>query len=260
MFINKHNFIISDNNYNLKKFCNKLNISLIPIKIDNSIFIRIVKNIEIISIKNQQETTFHKTCYEILSKKMIFYLKNNFYDFNYLLKLDTYNANILIKKNYINTVNFFIFSECSYIILKKMRLFFYKLNGQIYNNNNIQNFYINDNNQLIVTVNNRIWLSNIIISTISSNKLSNIYNWSIENYNLLKNNIKIKKNNLDNLILNKCNISLPCNISDHNNKKFNINFFINSNIHFYICHSDFNKNPMWIYSIIDTISDIIKTI
>lgn len=253
---NNIKFIFHENNFNLKKMLLKLDINLVSIELDNRYFEIINNKLELMPTKVQQEIKFNETCINIVGKNITHFLRKQFYDFDYLLGLDTLTAIQTIKKHYLISKKYYIIKESFLSILKKMRIYFKSLNGQIFINNNINNINITNNNEFILSINNKEWYCNIIISTISSNNLNKIYNFEILNKNLKKKNI------YDKLILEKYHIAIPNKKDRFNNEKNinNIKMFNNQNIYFFICHFDFCKNPYWISNLIDNINDIMKNI
>jgi hypothetical protein len=256
IFNNNIKYIFHENNYNLKKMLLKMDINLVSIELDNKYFEIINNKLELMPTKLKQETKFNETCINIVGKNITNFLQKNFYDFDYLLSLDTLKAIQSIKKHYLISKKYYIIKESFLSILKKMRIYFKSLNGQIFINNNINNISITNNNQFILSINNKQWDCNIIISTISSKNLNKIYNFEFLNENLKKINI------LDKKILEKYHIAIP-NKKDRFNNEHNLNnikIFNNENIYFFICHFDFCKNPYWINNLIDNINDIMKKI
>lgn len=256
ILINNIKFIFHENNFNLKKMLQKLEINLDLIELDTKYFEIINSKLELMPTKLQQELKFNETCINILGKQITNILKKKFYDFDYLLKLDTYSAYQSIKKHYLISNKYYIVKESFLIILKKMRIYFKSLNGQIFTNHIINNINIINNNQLLLNINNKEWCCNIIISTISIKNLNKIYNFKFINNNLKRNNI------IDKLILDKYHISLPNKLYSYNNEKIlnNIKILNNQNLYFFICHFDFCKNPYWINNLIENINSIIKNI
>lgn len=267
VFINNFRMIFSDNNHIIKKFFNRLDITIEQVENKTTIVQIIISKLERMPSSLQQGTTFSQTCCNVLSKNNINTLKQELYDYSMLMNIDTYSAIQLIKKNYLNSKTNFVISECTSKVLKKMREYFKSLNGQIFYNYNVQKIGITTTDQFLCNINSRCWCANIIISTISSENLLKIFNWNIDTVNFIKSNMSNINNTVDHNLLENCKISIPCryktyvrSFSIQDNKHINLKQIFGLNAHFYICHDDYNRNPNWLSGIIDSIHDIMKNI
>jgi len=264
LFITNLRLIFPEQYIYIKKFLNKLNISYTIIHNNNTTIASIISNLDKMPTSLQKDTLFKDTCNNILNKYNINLLKNEIYEIDFLLNIDTESAIQLIKKNYINIHQYIKVTESSLSILKKMREYFKSLNGQIYYNNRVFSLNINSSNQFICNINNRNWYSNILISTINIENLLLIFNWNDHIKNYLINMINFKNKKVYKLILNKCHISIPIKYKT-SIKNYNFNIRKSSNIlgndcHFYVCNEDFSNTPYWINGTIDIVNEITKYI
>ena len=266
LFIENIRLIFPENYFTIKKLLSKLQISYEIIINNNETIKDIILKLDRMPTSLQQELLFSEACNTILTQNIINILKHEIYEFTFLMNIDTYSAIQLIKKNYINVSNYIKITECSLIILKKMRDFFKSLNGQIYYNSNVHSIEVNPCNQFICNINNRSWYSNILISTINVENLLKIHNWSENIYSALKLYSNHYNRKIYNIVLNKCKLAIPYKYLtpiknfNINNLKINIFKLFNNDIHFYVCNDDFSYNPYWINGTLDIINDICKYI
>lgn len=267
IFINNFRMIFSESNHSIKKFFNRLDITTEQVENKITIVQMIISKLERMPTSLQQDTKFSQTCSNSLSKNNINILKKELYDYSMLMSIDTYSAIQLIKKNYLYSKTNFVVSECTSKVLKKMREYFKSLNGQIFYNYNIQSIGITSTDQFLCNINGKCWCANIIISTIGSENLLKIFNWSSDTISYIKSNTSYINTRVDTNLLELCKISIPCRYKTYE-RSFNIqdikpiNFknVFGINAHFYICHDDYNRNPNWLSGTIDSIHDIMKNI
>ena len=276
VYINIYPILFSDNHKSVSKLLIKYNIETIETinKLNNlDIIHTLISKSEKVPTVFQETMTFEQLCINILNKSIIKILKQNCLYYDHIKNYNAIEGILYLKNNYINHTHY-ILKDNTLFLLEKLRKSFHDLGGHIYYSTNVNNVHINNDNNILSCnySNNYIINSDIVISTLNKNNLSDIYNWSSESLKILTSVKSFNESYIDNLSINNIrnhlttdfNLSIPYYKDDNILKdtiiSFNNKQIFGKHIKFYICNDLFSKNKGWIDGSIRMINDIVHHI
>lgn len=267
--------IFTDNHFAFKKFVIKYGFAYEEIEntlANDMMLIQLINKIDKLPSILQDSLNIYQFCQTSLGKSVTKHL------FQHPILEPYTNSNIMVvaamlKKNIINHKHY-ILKDNQSIVLEKLRYIFRNNGGIIIYRCCV--FKINVMNNLSFTINTDkgVYKSNILIVTLKPSNILKLYPWSSDKIEIIDSiqpsmmyNPHIKTNS----ILERFNVAIPDD--DNMNRYFsvykegvdplsiynNIKQILSSNVHLYICHTNYTKNQGWINGLIDMANDIIRS-
>lgn len=266
--------IFSDNHFAFKKFVTKYHFPYEEIEntlSNDSTLMQLISKTEKLHTILQNSLSIYQFCQSTFGKMAT----RNIFQHPILEPYANCNVMVavaMIKKNIIHQKHYILQDNHS-IILEKLRYIFRNNGGIIMYRCSV--FKINVMHNLAFTINTDkgSYKSNIIICTIKPSNILKLYPWTadkIEIIDSIQPSISYTPHIKTSSILERFNVAIP--EEDNTNRFFsvckegidpmhtynNVKQILSPNIHLYICHTHYSKNPGWINGLIDMANDIIR--